>query len=259
MKIADLFRVQDKTVLITGGSRGIGAMIARGFVENGSKVYVTARKAEACDALAKELSTVGRCISIPADLSKMEEIERLAAELERRETRLDVLVNNAGAGWVGKFGEFPENGWDKVMNLNVKAVFFLTQRLVGLLQAAGAADDFSRVINIGSIDGLHVSELEHYPYSVSKAGVLHLTRALAKFLSSKNIAVNAIAPGHFPSQMTHSVKNEGYEVRSTENTPLRRWGNPEDIAGAALFLASRAGAFVNGAVLPVDGGFATTL
>jgi NAD(P)-dependent dehydrogenase (short-subunit alcohol dehydrogenase family) len=258
LKIADLFSVRDKTVLITGGSRGIGAMIARGFVENGAKVYVTARKADACDALANELSTLGRCISIPADLSKMSEIERLGAEMDGREKRLDVLVNNAGAGWVGKFAEFPESGWDKVMNLNVKAVFYLTQRLVKLLEAAGSADDFSRVINIGSVDGFHVSELEHYPYSVSKAGVLHLTRVLARFLAEKNIAVNAIAPGHFPSQMTQSVKNDGYERRSIEATPLRRWGRPEDMAGAALFLASKAGAFVDGAVLAVDGGYATT-
>lgn len=258
MKIDELFGVRGKVVLVTGGSRGIGEMIARGFVENGAKVYLTARKADACDALAKELSKVGQCISLPADLSKMEEIERLGAEMDRREERLDVLVNNAGVGWVAKFGEFTEAGWDKVVDLNVKSVFFVTQRLRRLLEAGGSNDDFSRVINIGSVDGFHVSELEHYPYSASKAGVLHLTRVLARFLSERNIAVNAIAPGHFPSKATLSINDDGYQQRSIESTPLRRWGRPEDIAGAALFLSSKAGAFVNGAVLAVDGGYATT-
>jgi NAD(P)-dependent dehydrogenase (short-subunit alcohol dehydrogenase family) len=258
MKIDELFGVRGKVVLVTGGSRGIGEMIARGFVENGAKVYVTARKAEACNALAQELSAMGECISLPADLSKMEEIERLGAEMARRERQLDVLVNNAGAGWVGQFGEFPESGWDKVMNLNLKSLFFLTQRLLKLLEIAGSSADFARVINIGSVDGFHVSEVEHYPYSASKAGVLHLSRVLARFLAAKHIAVNAIAPGHFPSQMTLSLKDEGYRQRSIDETPMRRWGRAEDVAGAAIFLASKAGAFINGAVLAVDGGYATT-
>jgi NAD(P)-dependent dehydrogenase (short-subunit alcohol dehydrogenase family) len=258
MKVEELFGVRGKVVLVTGGSRGIGEMIARAFVENGARVYLTARKAPACDALAAELSAVGECISLPADLSKMTEIERLGTELERRESRLDVLVNNAGAGWVADIAEFPENGWDKVMDLNVKSVFFLTQRLLTLLQAAGSADEFARVINIGSVDGLHISELEHYPYSASKAGVLHLTRALAKFLAKRHIAVNAIAPGHFPSQMTLGVNDQDFHDRSIEDTPMKRWGRAEDMGGAALYLASKASGFVDGAVLAVDGGYATT-
>jgi NAD(P)-dependent dehydrogenase (short-subunit alcohol dehydrogenase family) len=258
MKIDELFGVKGKVVLVTGGSRGIGEMIARGYVENGARVYLTARKAAACDALAAELAKIGECISLPADVSKMSEIDRLGAELERRESRLDVLINNAGAGWVADFADFPESGWDKVMDLNVKSVFFLTQRLLKLLEAAGSADDFARVINIGSVDGLHVSELEHYPYSASKAGVLHLTRAMAKFLAKRHIAINAIAPGHFPSQMTLSLADQSYHDRSIRDTPMGRWGRPEDMAGAALYLGSKAAGFVDGAVLAVDGGYATT-
>jgi len=257
VKVEKLFGVRGKVVLITGGSRGIGEMIARGFVENGAKVYLTARKAPACEALARELSRFGECIALPADVSRMDEIQRLGGELERRESRLDVLINNAGVGWVADVAEFPEVGWDKVMDLNVKSVFFLTQRLLKLLEAAGTDEDFARVINIGSVDGLHVSHLEHYPYSASKAGVLHLTRALAKFLAKRHIAVNAIAPGHFPSQATSGLQ-DSYRDQSIADTPMKRWGHPEDMAGAALYLASRASSFVDGAVLAVDGGYATT-
>jgi NAD(P)-dependent dehydrogenase (short-subunit alcohol dehydrogenase family) len=259
MKVAELFGVRGKVALITGGSRGLGEMIARGYVENGAKVYITARNAEACEALAVELSKSGECIAIPADLSKMAEIQRLTDELSRREKQLHILVNNAGASWGGDFDNFPESGWDKVLNLNLKSVFFLTQRLSRLLEAAATNDDFARVINVGSIDGLHVSDLESYSYAASKAGVLHLTRVLAKFLASKRIAVNAIAPGHFPSKMTASVPDDNYVDRATNRTPLKRWGRAEDMAGAALYLSSRAGAFVCGTILTVDGGYATTL
>jgi NAD(P)-dependent dehydrogenase (short-subunit alcohol dehydrogenase family) len=258
VKIDELFGVRGKVVLVTGGTRGIGEMIARGFVENGAKVYVTARKAAECDAIARELSAAGECIALPADLADMKEIERLGAELGLREQRLDVLVNNAGTAWAGKFSEFPESGWDKVLNLNLKSLFFLTKRLVKLLEAAGSSDDFSRVINVGSVDGFHVSELEHYPYSAAKAAVLHLSRVLARFLSDRHIAVNAIAPGNFPSKMTLAIEDKGYRARSIGETPMRRWGRPEDMAGAALFLGSKAGGFVNGTVLAVDGGYATT-
>src|SRR6266567_4432212 len=208
MKIEQLFSVRGKVALVTGGSRGIGEMIARGYVENGAKVYITARKADACDALARELSRIGECISIPADLSAMDEIERLAGEMQRREKRLDILVNNAGATWGASFEDFPESGWDKIMDLNVKSVFFLTQRLLKLLEAAGRADDFARVINVGSIDGMHVSGIETYSYAASKAGVLHVTRMMAKYLAKKHIAVNAIAPGYFPSKMTAAIPEE---------------------------------------------------
>lgn len=255
MKIEQLFSVRGKVAVVTGGSRGIGEMIARGYVENGARVYITARKAEACDALAKELSRHGECISIPADLSKMSEIERFAREIGQRENRIDILVNNAGASWGETFDKFPESGWDKVLDLNLKAVFFLSQRMAKLLEAAGSDQDFARIINIGSIDGLHVSEIETYSYAASKAGVIHLTKMMAKFLAPRKIAVNAIAPGFFPSKMTAALPMEAIAA----TTPMRRVGQPADIAGAALYLGSRASTFLCGAVIPVDGGRATTV
>lgn len=255
MKIEQLFSVRGKVAVVTGGSRGIGEMIARGYVENGVKVYITARKAETCDVLAQELSKHGECISIPADLSKMEEIERFGKEIEKREKKIDILVNNAGASWGETFDKFPESGWDKVIDLNVKSVFFLSQRLAKLLEASGTEDDFARIINIGSIDGLHVSEVETYSYASSKAAVIHLTKMMAKFLAARKIAVNAIAPGFFPSQMTKAMPME--EIART--TPMRRVGRPDDIAGVALYLASKASSFLCGAVIPVDGGRATTV
>ena len=258
MKIADLFSVAGKIVVVTGGSRGIGEMIARAYVENGAKVYITARNAAVCDGLAAELSKFGACISIPADLSKMDEIERFAAALEARESKIDVLFNNAGASWGAPFDTFPESCWDKVIDLNVKSVFFLTQRLVKLLEAAGSADDFARVINIGSIDGMHVSNIETYSYAASKAAVLHLTRMMAKNLAARHIAVNAIAPGYFPSKMTAAIPEE-WAAASVAATPMKRIGNPADMAGVALYLGSKASGFVCGSVIAVDGGYATTV
>jgi NAD(P)-dependent dehydrogenase (short-subunit alcohol dehydrogenase family) len=257
MKIEELFSVRGKVALVTGGSRGIGEMIARAYVENSAKAYITSRNADACDALARELSHHGECISIPADLSRMQEVERLAAEMQRREKRLDILVNNAGASWGDEFEAFPESGWDKVMDLNVKSVFFLTQRLLKLLEAAGRDDEFARVINIGSIDGMHVSGIETYSYAASKAGVLHLTRMMAKYLAKKHIAVNAIAPGYFPTKMTAAI-SEGISQVVLQQTPMSRVGRPEDMAGVALYLSSRASGFVCGATIAVDGGYATT-
>jgi NAD(P)-dependent dehydrogenase (short-subunit alcohol dehydrogenase family) len=255
MKIEELFSVRGKVAVVTGGSRGIGEMIARGYIENGAKVYVTARKAEACNALAKELSKTGECISIPADLSKMAEIERFAGEIEKREKKIDILVNNAGASWGETFDKFPEEGWDKVVTLNLKSVFFLSQRLVKLLEAAATAENFTRIINIGSIDGLHVSGIETYSYAASKAGVIHMTKMMAKNLAPRKIAVNAIAPGFFPSKMTATLPVDAI----ADATPFKRVGRPEDMAGLALYLSSKASGFVTGAVIPVDGGYATTV
>lgn len=257
MKIEQLFSVRGKVALVTGGSRGIGEMIARAYVDNGVKVYITARKADACDALAKELSRSGECISIPADISRMDEIDRLGREIQQRESRLDILVNNAGASWGADFATFPESGWDKVMDLNVKSPFFMTQRVFELLEAAGSEEDYARVINIGSIEGMRTSHLEAYSYAASKAAILHLTRMMAKYLANKHITVNAIAPGYFPSKMTDAIPEEESEVIEG-HTPMRRWGRPEDMAGIALYLASKASGFVCGAVIPVDGGLATT-
>ncbi len=257
MKIEELFSVRGKVVVVTGGSRGIGEMIARAYVENGAKVYITARNAAVCDGLAAELSKFGECISIPANLADMAEIDRFAAAIEARESRVDVLFNNAGASWGAPFDTFPESGWDKVIDLNVKSVFFLTQRLVGLLAAAGSADDYARVINIGSIDGMHVSGIETYSYAASKAGVLHLTRMMAKNLAVRHIAVNAIAPGYFPSKMTAGIPEE-WAAESVRQTPMKRIGNADDMGGLAIYLGSKASGFVCGSVIAVDGGYATT-
>jgi NAD(P)-dependent dehydrogenase (short-subunit alcohol dehydrogenase family) len=253
--VNDLFDVSGKIVLVTGGSRGIGEMIARGFVEAGAVVYISSRKADACDALAAELSAGGVCVSVPADLSREEECRRLAEEMARREDHLDVLVNNAGATWGAPLAEHDDAAFERVLALNVKAVFHLTKFLRPMLDAAGTAESPARVINIGSVDGLHVPSMETYSYSASKAAVHHLTRHLARFLAP-SITVNAIAPGLFPTKMTKFIIDAAGEDVARA-TPLRRMGRPSDMAGAAIFLASPAASYVTGVVLPVDGGAVT--
>ena len=249
----NLFDVSGKVALVTGGSRGIGEMIAEGFVANGVKTYISSRKAEVCDVTAARLSEQGECISIPADLSTMEGIQLLADEIKARESHLDILVNNAGATWGASIEEFPESGWDKVMDINVKGPFFLTQALLPLLEKAASADDPARIINVGSIDGLNVNKMGTYSYGPSKAAIHHLTRTFASHLADRHITANAIAPGPFPSKMTAGISaTMGEEIR--KHIPLKRWGEPADMAGAAIFLASKAGAYVSGAVIPVDGG-----
>lgn len=249
----NLFDVSGKVALVTGGSRGIGEMIAAGYVANGVKTYISARKAEACDETARRLSAQGECISIPADLSTMDGIKALADEIKSREQRLDILVNNAGATWGAAIEEFPEAAWDKVMDTNVKAPFFLTQALLPLLEASASPEDPARIINVGSIDGLNVNKLGTYSYGPSKAAIHHLTRTLASHLADRYITANAIAPGPFPSKMTAGIqKTFGDEI--TRQVPLKRWGEPADMAGTAIYLASMAGAYVSGAVIPVDGG-----
>jgi NAD(P)-dependent dehydrogenase (short-subunit alcohol dehydrogenase family) len=249
----NLFNIAGKVALVTGGSRGIGEMIAEGFVHSGVKTYISARKADACNATAARLSEHGKCLSIPADLSTLEGVQHLANEIKAREPRLDILVNNAGATWGADIEEFPESGWDKVMDINVKGPFFLTQALLPLLEKAATAEDPARIINVGSIDGLNVNKMGTYSYGPSKAAIHHLTRTLASHLASRNITANAIAPGPFPSKMTAGIAHAmGEEIR--QNVPLKRWGEPADMAGAAIYLASKAGAYVSGAVIPVDGG-----
>ena len=256
--MSDLFSIAGKTALVTGGSRGIGLMIARGYVEAGVRVYVSSRKADVCATVAAELSRIGECIAIPADLSTAAECKRLAGEITEREGKLEILVNNAGATWGAPLAEFPDSAWDRVLDLNVRGVFSLTRDLVPALAAASRPGDPSRVINVGSIDGLHVPILESYSYSASKAAVHHLTRVLAKRLAPNGITVNAIAPGPFESKMmAATLETFGDAIRAS--CPLGRIGEPEDMAGAAIYLASRAGAYVTGVVLPVDGGFSTTL
>jgi NAD(P)-dependent dehydrogenase (short-subunit alcohol dehydrogenase family) len=247
----DLFSLAGRVALVTGGSRGIGRMIATGFLHQGARVYITARKAAACDATAAELSSLGTCISLPADVSTVEGARRLAAEIQEREPALDILVNNAGAAWGEDFDTFPEQGWDKVVDLNMKTPFFLTQALHGALQRA-AKQRPAKVINVASIDGISVNPWETYSYSASKAGLIHLTKRMALRLAQDNIVVNGIAPGPFPSDMNKQARDHGDAV--AERVPVHRIGNTEDMAGAAIYLASRAGDYVVGETIVVDGG-----
>lgn len=252
----DLFSVEGKTALVTGGSRGIGLMIARGFVERGVRVYISSRKHEVCDEVAIELSKVGTCIALPADLSSEAECVRLGAELAEREPALDILVNNAGANWGARFEEFPADAWDKVLGLNLRSVFLLTRTMTPLLEKAASAEDPARVINIGSVDGIKVPSLDTWAYSASKAAVHMLTRTLAKTLAPKKITVNAIAPGPFQSKMmAATLERFGDAIASTN--PLRRIGEPDDMVGVATYLASRASSYVTGALIPVDGGISS--
>lgn len=257
MANADLFSIEGKTALVTGGSRGIGLMIARGMVEAGATVYISSRKADVCEQVAAELSEVGSCTALPADLATEAECRRLAEEVAGRESTLDILVNNAGATWGAPMAEFDDAAWDRVLDLNVKGVFHLTKFLVPLLAAAGTHDDPARVINIGSIDGIHVPGLETYSYSASKAAVHQMTRVLASQLARKHITVNAIAPGPFESKMMAATL-ESFGDQIAASAPLQRIGRPDDMAGTAIFLASRAGSYLTGTIIPVDGGIATT-
>lgn len=251
--MTDLFSIAGKTAFITGGSRGIGLMIARTFVEQGAKVYISSRKAEVCNDAAAALSEFGECISLPADLSQTQEVARISTALKAREASLDILVNNAGASWGAPIDEFPEKGWGKVMDLNVKSVFFLTQSLLPLLEAAASADDPARVINIGSIDGMSISSFENFSYSASKAAVHHLTRMTATRLAQRNITVNAIAPGPFETpMMAGMIEKMGEEILS--RVPLRRFGQANDVGGLAVFLASSAATYITGTIIPLDGG-----
>ena len=250
----DLFSLQGRVALVTGGSRGIGKMIAAGFLAQGAaKVYITARKAGPCEATANELTAAydGECIALPIDISTVAGCDQLAAEFIKRESKLDILVNNAGAAWGADFDEFPESGWDKVMDLNVKSMFFLTQALTPMLRKA-ATDHLAKVINIASIDGIFINPMETYSYGASKAAVIHLTRRLATKLIKENIVVTAIAPGAFASDMNKDARDHGDEVKT--RIPAGRIGRPEDMAGAAIYLASRAGDYVMGSTLVVDGG-----
>ena len=256
MAAEGLFSIGGKTAVVTGGSRGIGLMIARGFVEAGARVYISSRKAEVCDEVAAELSKSGECISAPADLSTPEGLDHLAEEVAGRESALHILVNNAGAAWGAPIEEYPASGFDKVLNLNVKAVFELTKRLLPLLRKAATPDDPARVVNIGSVDGIRVPVLQNYAYSASKAAVHMLTRHLAHHLANDHVSVNAIAPGPFPSKMTAFMFEAGEEVVA-QGVPMGRVGRPDDVAGTAIYLCSRAGAYLTGAVIPVDGGVST--
>jgi NAD(P)-dependent dehydrogenase (short-subunit alcohol dehydrogenase family) len=249
----NLFDLTGKVAVVTGGTRGIGLMMARGLLQAGASVYISSRKAEAGDAAVAELSGDGTVISIPADLSREEECIRLATEVGRSEEGVHILVNNAGANWGAPLEEFPEAGWDKVVDLNLKAPFFLTRAVLPLLEAAGTADDPARVINVGSIDGLGVPRWPTYSYSATKAGLHQMTRVLARELGPRHITVNAVAPGPFESKMmAATLAAQGDEIAAA--SPLGRIGRPDDMAGVAVFLSGRGAAYITGAIIPVDGG-----
>ena len=246
-----LFSLEGRIALITGGSRGIGRMIAAGFLAQGATVYISSRKAQVCDQAASELAALGHCVSLPADVSTVAGAQALATAFAAHEQQLDILVNNAGAAWGAPFDDFPESGWDKVVDLNLKAPFFLTQALAAHLRLAGK-QRVAKVINIASIDGVSVNPLETYSYAASKAGLVHLTRRMALRLIQDNIAVTAIAPGAFASEMNREARDRSAEVAA--QIPAGRIGVDQDMAGAAIYLASRAGDYVVGETLVVDGG-----
>jgi NAD(P)-dependent dehydrogenase (short-subunit alcohol dehydrogenase family) len=251
--LVDLFDLTGKVAVVTGGTRGIGLMMARGLLQAGASVYISSRKPEAGQAAVAELSAYGVVLSVPADLSREEECVRLAAEVGRSEQQVHILVNNAGATWAAPLAEFPASAWDKVVNLNLKAPFFLVRAFLPLLEAAGTADDPARVINVGSIDGLLVPELHTYSYAASKAGLHQLTRVLARELGPRHITVNAVAPGPFESKMMAATLASSGD-RIAASSPLGRLGRPDDMAGVTVFLSGRGAAYVTGAIIPVDGG-----
>ena len=254
--VSSLFSVAGKVALVTGGSRGIGRMMAEGLVQAGATVYVSSRKKDACDRTAVELSALGACRAAPADVATEDGRAALVEAIGAREPRLHILINNAGAAWAAPYAEYPAAAFEKVLGLNVSALFLLTRDLTPLLERGAADGDPARVINVGSMDGLHVQRLVQtgtFAYSASKAAVHHLTRTLAVELGPRNITVNAVAPGFFESRMTAAVLDRhGADI--TAACPLGRIGRPEEMAGIAIYLASRAGAYTNGAVIPVDGG-----
>ena len=250
MDTTNLFRLDGRVALVTGGSRGIGRMIAEGFVAQGAKVYISSRKADACFAVAEELGD--HCVALSQDISTVAGCKALAAQLAEHESRLDILVNNAGAAWGEPFEQFPEKGWDKVMDLNVKSPFFLTQALFDLLKAAASRERPAKVINITSIDGQRLNPWETYSYHASKSALIYLTKRMAARLIRDGINVTSIAPGAFASEMNRAARDHGTEV--AQAIPARRIGMDEDMAGAAIYLASRAGDYVVGDTITVDGG-----
>lgn len=249
----DLFSVQGKVAVVTGGSGGIGAMIAEGFVANGVKTYITARNQKTLDEAVERFSQFGECIGIASNLGSSDGVKAFAETMHKLEPKIDILVNNAGATWGASVDEFPEAGWDKVMTLNVKSIFFLTQQLLPQLRAAGTADDPARVINIGSVNGITHPHMNNYSYSASKAAVHQMTRHLGADLAPENINVNAIAPGFFPSKMTAHMLDE--EASMAQTLPRRRLGNAQDAAGTSIYLCSRASAWMTGHTLVLDGGY----
>jgi len=255
--IDKLFSIKNKVALVTGGSRGIGKHIAKGFVLNGGRVYITSRKKEECLSTEQEFNAISpeSCVSIAADLSKMSEIERIVSEIKKREEKLHILVNNAGCTWGEALEHYPESAWNKVFDLNVKTVFYLTREILPLLEKAATTEDPARIINIGSIDGIRITHTPHFAYSASKAAVHHMTQVLALQFASKNITVNAIAAGVFPTKMMAGLLEAAGSDNVAATVPRKRLGAPSDVAGISIYLCSPAGSWVTGAIIPVDGGY----
>ena len=256
--LQDLFGVEGKCVLVTGGSRGIGLAIAEGFVKSGARVYISSRDAGACDQAVEQLQPFGSIHALPSNIASADDRRRLVEALKGREPKLDVLVNNAGSLWAAPLAEYPESGWDKVYDLNVKATFFLIQQLLPMLEAAGRPEDPARIINVGSVNAISIPSHETYAYVSSKAALHQLTRHLASQLASRHVTANVLAPGLYPSKMqTAMIERKGIDAL-VDPIPLKRLASEADMAGTAIFLASRAGAYLTGAVVPVDGGLGTT-
>ena len=254
-----LFGVRGKVALVTGGTRGIGLMIAEGLVRCGARVYISSRKEEACREAEEQLSKLGECIAIPCDISTIDGCKQLAGQIESQESSLHILVNNAGLTWSLDIDEFHEKAWDKIMDLDVKSPFFLSQALLPLLRKAADPENRASIINVTSVNGIRPSGLQNYSYVAAKAGLGHLSAQMARDLIGDNINVNAIAPGPFKSKMTAPLyASEEIEQQVREGFPMKRWGSMEDAAGLTIFLSSKAGAYLTGVVLPCDGG-ATTI
>ena len=255
--LSSLFSLEKKTALVTGGAQGMGRMIASGLISAGAKVYITSRKADICAATARELSELGTCVGIAADLNTPEAVVALADEIKKREPQLHIMINNAGRTWGAPLESFPDKAWPSVMAVNVQGPFTLVRELLPLLKAGATREDPARVINIGSLAGLRAEPLSAYSYAASKAAIHHLSRVLARDLADKHITVNSVIPGYFPTQMTAHIRGQDAELtKLLERVPLGRLGEPDDIVGACLYLSSRAGRYVTAAELVVDGGMA---
>lgn len=253
--LSELFSLAGKIALVTGGSKGIGLMISTALVKAGAKVYISSRSQESCDEVAKQLSEHGACVSLPFDLSTVDNIQLLADQLGEHEEKLDILINNSGRSWGAPIESFPEKGWDNVMTLNVKSPFYLVQKLLHLLTAAGTAEDPARIINIGSIAGISSLTQSAYSYMASKAAINHLTKGLAIDLVGRNITANAIAPGFFPSRMTrHITEDDKMMDYAMSMVPMGRMGKAEEIGSLAIYLCSKPSAYITGSVLTIDGG-----
>ena len=249
-----LFDIEGKVVLITGGARGIGLMLTKAFLTAGARVYITSRNEKSCYDVAEKMSELGYCKALPADLSKTNEIDGLISDFGEREQYLNVLINNAGTTWGASFDDFPEIGWDKVLTLNLKSPFFIMQKFLPFLEKVGKRDDPSRIINIGSVDGIASSIFENISYSASKAALHHVTKVAAAKLAPRHLTVNCIAPGPFlTDMMLPMVDKMGANAIELE-VPMKRLGTDDDIGGVAVFLSSKAASYITGALLPVDGG-----